>query len=259
VTITVETEVPRTTVTDRNVVAALQGSDPVLRDEYVMVAAHVDHNGADGSQVFNGADDNGSGTVGLLAIADAYARAAAAGQRPRRSILFVATNSEERGPLVGAWGYAESPVVPLARTVAMLNMDMIGRNEEVPINGGSRFRGLAVQTAESNRNTVSLFGWSRSASLTAAIEAANAGIGLTIKKDYDNNVSQLLRRTDMWPLLHHGVPAVTFNTGLHPDYHRVEDRPERIEYAKMERIVRLVHRASWSLANGQGRPSLNKR
>ena len=259
VTITVETDVPRTTVTDRNVVAALEGSDPALRDEYVMLAAHVDHNGADGPQIFNGADDNGSGTVGLIAIAEAYARAAAAGQRPRRSILFVATNSEERGPLVGAWGYAEAPVVPLARTVAMLNMDMIGRNEEVPVNGGARFRGLQVQTAESNRNAVNLLGWSRSASLTEVIDGANGGSGLVLKKAYDNNISQLLRRTDMWALLQHGVPAVTFNTGLHPDYHRVDDRPERIEYEKMERIVRLVYRASWALATRADRPTLNKR
>lgn len=259
VTVTITTDVRRTVVPDRNVVAVLEGSDAMLKDEYVLITAHPDHNGADGTQIFAGADDNGSGTVGLLAIADAYARAAAQGIRPKRSILFVALNSEERGPLMGAWGYVESPVVPLARTVAMLNMDMIGRNEEVPPNGGARFRGLPVQSAESNRNSVNLFGFSRSQSLTAAIERANAGTKLTIEKRYDNNVSQLLRRTDMWAFQQSGVPAVTFATGLHPDYHRVEDRPERIEYDKMERIVRLVHQVSWELANAPDRPVLDKR
>jgi hypothetical protein len=259
VTVTLTTDVPRSVVPDRNVVAMLEGSDPALKDEYVMIAAHPDHNGADGAEIFSGADDNGSGTVGLLAIADAYARAAALGQRPRRSILFVALNSEERGPLMGAWGYVEAPVVPLARTVAMLNMDMIGRNEEVPPDGGARFRGLPVQSAESNRNSVNLYGFSRSTSLTAAIDRANARTGLTLQKRYDNNSSQLLRRTDMWAFQHAGVPAVTFATGLHPDYHRVEDRPERIEYEKMERIVRLVHQVSWDLANAPGRPVLDKR
>lgn len=259
VSVTITTALQRTVVPDRNVVAMLEGSDPVLKDEYVLIAAHPDHNGADGAQIFNGADDNGSGTVGLLAIADAYARAAAQGIRPKRSILFVALNSEERGPLMGAWGYAEAPVVPLARTVAMLNMDMIGRNEEIPPNGGARFRGLPVQSADANRNSVNLYGFSRSNTLTAAIERSNAAIKLTLEKRYDNNISQLLRRTDMWAFQQSGVPAVTFATGLHPDYHRVEDRPERIEYDKMERIVRLVHQASWDLANAPDRPALNKR
>ena len=259
VSVTITTALQRTVVPDRNVVAMLKGSDPVLKDEYVLIAAHPDHNGADGAQIFNGADDNGSGTVGLLAIADAYARAAAQGIRPKRSILFVALNSEERGPLMGAWGYVEAPVVPLARTVAMLNMDMIGRNEEIPPNGGARFRGLPVQSADANRNSVNLYGFSRSNTLTAAIERSNAAIKLTLEKRYDNNISQLLRRTDMWAFQQSGVPAVTFATGLHPDYHRVEDRPERIEYDKMERIVRLVHQASWDLANAPDRPALNKR
>ncbi|MBK7831161.1 MAG: M28 family peptidase [Gemmatimonadetes bacterium] len=259
VSVTITTALQRTVVPDRNVVAMLEGSDPVLKDEYVLIAAHPDHNGADGAQIFNGADDNGSGTVGLLAIADAYARAAAQGIRPKRSILFVALNSEERGPLMGAWGYVEAPVVPLARTVAMLNMDMIGRNEEIPPNGGARFRGLPVQSADANRNSVNLYGFSRSNTLTTAIERSNAAIKLTLEKRYDNNISQLLRRTDMWAFQQSGVPAVTFATGLHPDYHRVEDRPERIEYDKMERIVRLVHQASWDLANAPDRPALNKR
>lgn len=257
--VTITTSVNRITVPDRNVVAILEGSDARLKDEYVIVAAHPDHNGADGTQIFNGADDNGSGTVGLLAIADAYARAAADGKRPKRSILFVALNSEERGPLMGAWGYVESPVVPLDRTVAMLNMDMIGRNEEVPPNGGARFRGLPVQSAEANRNSVNLYGYSRSRSLTQAIDRANAPIGLTLEKRYDNNTSQLLRRTDMWAFQQRGVPAITFATGLHPDYHTTNDRPERIEYDKMERIVRLVYQASWELANSPERPKLDRR
>lgn len=259
VSVTIATDVVRHAVPDRNVVAAIEGSDPALKDEYVLVTAHPDHNGADGAQIFNGADDNGSGTVGMLAIADAYARAAAQGIRPKRSVMFIALNSEERGPLMGAWGYVEAPVVPLARTVAMLNMDMIGRNEEVPVGGGARFRGLPVQSAEANRNSVNLYGFSRSNTLTAAIERANAAIRLTLEKRYDNNISQLLRRTDMWAFLQGGVPAVTFATGLHPDYHRVEDRPERIEYDKMERIVRLVHQVSWELANAPDRPVLNTR
>jgi hypothetical protein len=256
VSVRITTSVVRRPIPDRNVLAAIEGSDPRLRDEWVVISAHPDHNGAVGDTVFHGADDNASGAVGLLAIAEAYAKAAAAGQRPRRSILFASFNSEERGPLMGSWGYTEAPAVPLDRTIAMINMDMIGRNEEVPENGGARFRGLPVQTAESNRNTVTLLGWSRSPSLTAAVERANARFGLTLKKNYDNNVSQLLRRSDSWPFLQHGVPAIWFHNGLHPDYHLTTDTADRINYEKMERIVKLVHQLSWDLAQAQGRPTL---
>ena len=258
VRVTITASVVRRTVPDRNVLAAIEGSDPTLRNEWVVISAHPDHNGAVGDTVFHGADDNASGAVGLLAIAEAYAKAAATGQRPRRSVLFASFNSEERGPLMGSWGYTEAPAVPLARTVAMINMDMIGRNEEVPENGGARFRGLPVQTSESNKNSVTLLGWSRSASLTAAVERANARYTLTLKKNYDNNASQLLRRSDSWPFLQHGVPAIWFHNGLHPDYHLTSDTADRINYEKMERIVKLVHQLSWDLAQAAGRPTLTK-
>ena len=256
--VTVTSSVVHKTITDRNVLAGIEGSDPRLKDEWVVIGAHPDHNGAVGDTVYHGADDNASGAVALLAIADAYATAAAAGQRPRRSVLFAAFNSEERGPLMGAWGYTEAPTVPLGQTVAMINLDMIGRNEEVPENGGARFRGLPVQTGESNNNTVTLLGWSRS-TLTAAVERANAAYGLTLKKGYDNNVSQLVRRSDSWAFLQHGVPAIWFHTGLHPDYHLTSDVPERINYPKMERIARLAHQLSWDLAQAPSRPSLTRR
>jgi Zn-dependent M28 family amino/carboxypeptidase len=137
----------------------------------------------------------------------------------------------------------------------MLNMDMIGRNEEVPENGGARFRGLPVQTGESNKNALTLLGWSRS-SLTGVVERANARYGLTLKKNYDNNISQLLRRSDSWPFLQHGVPAIWFHNGLHPDYHLTTDTADRINYEKMERIARLVHQVSWDLAQSKDRPKL---
>ncbi len=247
------TAVNRHIVPDRNVVAMIRGSDPSVSDELIIISAHYDHNGADGAQVFNGADDDGSGTVALLEIAEAYARAAEQGIRPRRTVLFAAWNSEERG-LLGAWAYTEDPLFPLDKTVAVLNMDMVGRNEEVRVGGGRRFRGLELQTAESNDNAVNILGYSYSPDLTAAIRAANAGIGLEIKTRYDNNPSNLLRRSDQWPFLQNGVPAVFIHTGLHPDYHTEFDVPERINYAKMEKIARLVHQVSWDLAQGSGRP-----
>lgn len=250
--------VNRHIVPDRNVVALLEGSDPALADEWVIISAHYDHDGADGERILNGADDDGSGIVALIEIAEAYARAAEKGIRPRRSILFAAWNSEERG-LLGAWAYTEDPLNPLDRTVAVLNMDMVGRNEEVPAGEGRRFRGLEPQTAESNNNSVNIMGYSYSPDLVRTIEMSNTDIGLKLKMTYDNNPSQLLRRSDQWPFLQNGVPAVFVHTGLHPDYHTENDVPERINYDKMERIARMVFQTSWNLAQAEGRPQFGRR
>ena len=255
VTASLTTNVNRHVVPDRNVLAYIEGSDPKLKEEVVIVSAHYDHEGADGTVIYNGADDDGSGTVALIEIADAYAMAAAANQRPRRSVLFACWGSEERGPLLGAWAYTENPTFPLGQTVAVLNMDMIGRNEEVQVGGGPRFNGLEVQTAESNRNALNILGYSRHPELSATVERANRStIGLELKMRYDNNSSNLLRRSDQWPFLQNSVPALWFHSGLHPDYHTQYDRPEKINYEKMERVARLVHQASWMLANQDGRP-----
>ena len=251
--VTVRTAVDRHLVPDRNVVALLEGSDPRLKNEWVIVSAHYDHNGADATQIFPGADDNGSGVVALIEIAEAYALAAKEGHRPKRSILFASWNSEERG-LLGAWAYTEEPLAPLNTIAAVLNMDMIGRNEEIPIGGGGRFAGLEPQTAESNSNALNLMAFSKVPDITAVVEKANGAIGLELKKRYDNNSSNLLRRSDQWPFLQHGVPAMGFITGLHPDYHTQYDRPEKINYVKMEKITRLIHQVSWDIANADARP-----
>jgi Zn-dependent M28 family amino/carboxypeptidase len=251
--VALSTAVDRHIVPDRNVVALLEGSDPQLKNEWVLVTAHYDHNGADATQIFNGADDNGSGVVALIEIAEAYALAAKEGRRPKRSILFASWNSEERG-LLGAWAYTEQPLAPLNTIAAVLNMDMIGRNEEIPIGGGQRFAGLEVQTAESNSNALNLMAFSKVPDITAVVDRANGGIGLELKKRYDNNSSNLLRRSDQWPFLQRGVPAMGFITGLHPDYHTQYDRPEKINYVKMEKITRLVHQVSWEIANADAKP-----
>ena len=248
--------VERHTVMGRNVLAMVEGSDPDLRDEVVIIGAHHDHDGTDGETVFPGADDDGSGTVGVMGVAGAYARAIEAGERPRRSVIFAIWDAEERG-LLGAWYYTLRPLFPLQSTVAKLNLDMIGRHQEVPEDGGGRFRGLEPQSAASNSNATNILGYSRTPDLARQIEAANT-FGLELKMRYDNNESNLLRRSDHWPFLQNGVPAVWFHTGLHPDYHRAGDTAERIEYEKMTRIVRLVHQTSWNVAQGDARPSLQE-
>jgi hypothetical protein len=254
--VTLRTAVDRHYTPARNILGMVRGADPRLRDEAVILLGHFDHNGAAGDTIYNGADDNVSGTAGVMAVAAAYARAAAEGIRPRRSVVFAITDAEERGPLLGAWHLTENPPFPLERTVAALNADMIGRHQEVPLEGGSRFTGLEPQTARSNANAVNVLGYSRTADLVRIVEAANEAIGLDLRFRYDNNESNLLRRSDQWPYLQTGVPALWFHTGLHPDYHTPDDVPERIEFEKMTRIVRLIHQVSWDLANADGRPRL---
>lgn len=254
--VSLTTAVERHVTEGRNILAMAEGSDPALRDEVVIIGAHHDHNGADSADVYNGADDDGSGTVGVMAVAEAYARAAADGDLPRRSVMFAVWDAEERG-LLGAWYYTLRPLFPMPATVAVLNMDMIGRHEEVPAEGGGRFRGLEPQSAESNANAINILGYSRTPELAAQVQAANEPFGLTLRMRYDNNESNLLRRSDHWPFLQNDVPALWFHTGLHPDYHTPFDDADRIEYEKMTRIVRLVHQVSWNLANAEERPGMD--
>lgn len=254
--IDITTTVYRERIQEHNIVGLIEGTDPVLRNEWIILCAHYDHEGTTSNGIFRGADDDASGVAGLLEIAEAYALAAKNGQRPKRSILLAAWNAEERG-LLGAWAYVEEPLIPLADTVAVLNMDMIGRNEEIPENGGRRFYGLEPQTAESNKNAVNLLGYSFSNDLRLTADAANAQIGLQLRFRYDDSPSNLLRRSDHWPFLTQGVPALFVHTGLHPDYHTLDDQPEALNYDKMSQVVRLVHEMSWSLAQSDQRPHLN--
>jgi hypothetical protein len=259
VEVALSTSVNRHTTSDRNVVAFVEGSDESVKDEWVIVCAHYDHEGVDkDGQVYNGADDNGSGTVALIEIAEAYAQAAREGLRPRRSVLFAAWNSEESG-LLGAWAYTEQQLAPLPKTVAVLNMDMIGRNQTVAPNGGYAYGDLEPQTSESNRNTVHIVGPTFSHDLMAELEKANRAFGLELKTGFDNDPSNVVRRSDQWPFLQRDVPALMITTGSHPDYHTVNDTPEKINYEKMERIARMVHQLSWNLAQDEGRPKIASR
>ena len=254
VTLEVTTAVRHETTPVDNVVGLIEGADDTLRDEWIIVCAHYDHEGAVGERIFNGADDDASGVAGLLEIAEAYAVAASAGRRPRRSILLAAWNAEEQG-LLGAWGYTERPLAPLEDIVAVINMDMIGRNEEVPAGGGYRFAGLEPQTAESNRNAVNIIGSTYSDDLRAATGAANRAARLDLRFRYDNNRSNLLRRSDHWPFLFHKIPAIFVHTGLHPDYHTERDHADTLDYDKMARVVQLAYGLSWDLAQGGPRPA----
>jgi hypothetical protein len=233
----------------RNVIGFIEGSDPLVRNQLIVVGAHLDHDGLDGEgRTYNGADDNGSGMVSVLEIAEAFADAGRAGGGPRRTVVFALWNAEERG-LLGARYFLRAPRPEAARVVAKINLDMVGRSEDVPDPASPRFRGLERTTAEENRNVVHLLGYSYAPGLARLAEVENGAIGLTIRTEYDDHPQNLIRRSDHWPFLQQRIPAIFFTTGLHPDYHTPDDRVEKIEFDKMERIARLVYRVAWRAAD----------
>jgi hypothetical protein len=230
------------TVQTRNVLGVLEGADPKLKDEYVVVTGHYDHVGQQGEFIYHGADDNASATAAVIAIAEAFR---AQPTPPRRSVLFLVFEAEEDG-LLGAFHYVANPVVPLAATVSVLNMDMIGRNEESSTWGTK---------AEQNGNAVNVVGTLYNPGLRRVIETENRGIGLTLdyKTDGDDREGWF-SRSDHFPFAIHRVPMVLFNTGEHPDYHTANDTWDRINYPKMEKIVRLVYLTARRLAEHGERP-----
>jgi Peptidase family M28 len=251
-------EVVRTQLA-QNVVALVDGSDAQLKSTYVAFGAHYDHVGyaegevvkaADGERrlgavgrvtpgheddrVWNGADDDGSGTVSLMALAKAFAQ----GPRPKRSLLFVWHAGEERG-LLGSRYFADYPTVAMDKIVAQLNIDMIGRNRD-------------DKAAESN--TVYLVGSDRiSSELHAINRAANDAFAKPLTLDYEFNdptdPEQLYYRSDHYSYAAKGIPIIFFTTGLHPDYHANTDEVEKIEFEKMTRIAQLVYETAVRVGN----------
>ena len=231
-----------------NVLGLIEGRQ--AGNEMVVVGAHLDHDGIDeAGRIYNGADDNASGTAAVLAMAAAFAKAAAQGARPARAVVFALWNGEEKGSL-GAEHFAGAPV-PARRIIANINLDMIGRREEIPDPNDPRFRGFPRTAASESGNVVHLLGYTYSPDLARIVDEANDSIRLTIKEDYDRESQGLLRRSDNWPFLERGVPAVFLTTGLHPDYHTPDDDTDRIDFIKLERITELASRAAWMTADGQ--------
>jgi hypothetical protein len=233
----------RRVVQARNVIGLLEGSDPRLKDEYVLVSAHYDHLGVVNGRTQFGADDNASGVAALLEIARAFV---AGNVKPRRSILFVSFDSEEAG-LLGAFYYGRNPLLPLGKAAAVLNMDMIGRNEDTPT--------WKLSPSYTTRS-VNVVGTLYSPDLRRDIEQQNHGVGLYLdfKTDTDDK-EEWFMRSDHYVFATYGVPSVLFNTGEHPDYHTENDTWEKLNYPKLEQITRLVFLTAVNVANRNARPA----
>jgi Peptidase family M28 len=226
-----------------NVIGVLEGSDPTLKREYVIYSAHMDHIGmpqdglgcsAQGADsICNGADDDGSGTVAVLALAEAFATAA---ERPKRSVVFMTVSGEERG-LWGSAYFTDHPTVPLASVIADLNTDMVGRNAP---------------------DTMSVIGREHSDLGAVVDRVAAAHPELRIHPVGDLWPQEgLFFRSDHFNFAKHGVPILFFTSGLHPDYHRVTDAPAALDADKVARYARLAFYVGMDVANGAARPKWN--
>lgn len=251
--VTIETEIARNSNRIRNVLACIPGTDPELKSEVIIVSAHFDHVGMRAGKVYNGADDDASGTAGVLEIAEAFVESPT---QQKRSVLFALWNGEEKG-LFGSRYYAEKPPAALGKAVAVLQLDMIGRNQEVDDPEDWRFRGLEKQNAEENENSLHVVGYSHSDDLRHLTESLNELIALDLRFELDPHPLNIIRRSDHWPFLLSNVPSILLTTGFHPDYHTDGDTADKLNYPKMERVVRLTFLCARQLANAGDRPRLN--
>jgi hypothetical protein len=224
-----------------NVVARVRGTDAQLRDEYVLVSAHQDHDGvrypAVGDSIWNGADDNGTASVALLAIGRAWVA-----QPGRRSALFVWHGAEERGLLGSRW-HALRPTVPRSSLVAVLNADMIGRNhpDTASLLGGQ----------PPHRNSTAL--------VEMAFEANRRTARFVLDSTWDRptHPEGFYFRSDHLPYVRVGIPAVFYTTKLHPDYHTPRDEPKTIDIPKLRRVTQWMYATSWLVANARERPAID--
>ena len=217
------------TVTTPNVVAYLPGSDPVLKDEYVVIGSHHDHNPSREGRIFPGSDDNASGCVAMFAIAKAMMV-----ERPKRSVIFVWHTAEERG-LVGAYYFIQHSPVPPEKISANLNLDMITRNDT---------------------NGIYLIGSTKiSSELDKSFRDMNAAaIKLTLDYKYDDPAepNRFFFRSDQYPYMRYGIPGVWIFCGTTPDYHQESDVEEKADYAKMEKVTRLTYLVAMDVGNKPG-------
>ncbi len=224
-----------------NVVAKVPGTDPQLRGEYVLFSGHDDHDGVRfpvaGDSIWNGADDNASVAVGMLAIGRAFVA-----HPGRRSALFVWHGAEERGLLGSRW-FASHPTVPLSSIVAVLNGDMIGRN-----NPDSA---ALLGSQPPHRNSTAL--------VDMALDANNRVTKFTIDSTWDrpSHPEGWYFRSDHLPYARAGVPALFFTTLLHPDYHTPADEASKIDYVKLARMAQWMYATGWEVANARVRPALD--
>jgi Zn-dependent M28 family amino/carboxypeptidase len=227
-----------------NVLGYVEGTD--LKEELVVVTAHYDHIGMSHGEVYNGADDDGSGTVALLEMAQAFAQAKAAGHGPRRSILFMPVSGEEKG-LLGSEFYSDHPIFPLETTVADLNIDMIGRTDSIHTNAPPY-----VYIIGSDRLSTELH------RINEEANKAHVGLELDYSFNAPDDPNRFYFRSDHYNFARYGVPVIFYFSGVHEDYHQPGDEVGKIRFDLLEQRTRLVFATAWELANRTQRIVVDK-
>lgn len=244
------------TVWTQNVVALWEGSDPTLKSEMVAIGAHYDHvginlNAPGPDKIWNGADDDGSGTVAVLSIAEALAKAP---KRPKRSVLFVWHCGEEKG-LWGSEYFNKFPTVDIKKVIAQLNIDMIGRSKKA---GNTEPRDKDL----SGENTIYVIGKDMmSSTLGAIVDGANKGyLNMTYDTRYDDpkDTNRFFFRSDHFNYAVNGIPIAFWFDGVHVDYHGAGDTADKIDYPRMEKITRTIFLTLWELTDLKERPKIDK-
>lgn len=226
-------------INSENVLGFIEGTD--LKNELIVITAHYDHLGKDGNVIYNGADDDGSGTSAILNMAQVFAIAKKEGHGPRRSVLFIAFAGEEKG-LLGSDYYVEHPEYPLKNTVCDLNIDMIGRVDEkhtgnpnyIYVIGSDKLSSELHQINETMNKTY-----------------CNLELDYTYNDEKDKN--RYYYRSDHYNFAKNGIPVIFYFNGVHADYHKETDEVEKIDFKKMEKITRLVFFTAWEIANKNDR------
>ena len=233
-------------VVSENVVAYIKGSEKP--DEIIVISAHLDHEGIKDGQIYNGADDDGSGTIALLEIAEAIKAAKKDGNGPKRSILLLHVTGEEKG-LLGSRYYTDNdPIFPLANTVANLNIDMIGRTDP--------------KRKEGDRNYVYLIGSDKLSmdlhNISEEVNTKYTNIELDYTYNDENDPNRFYYRSDHYNFAKNNIPVIFYFNGTHDDYHKPSDTPDKIEYDLLENRTRLVFYTAWELANRADRIIVDK-
>jgi len=232
-----------------NVLGFMEGSDPVLKAEILVVTGHYDHIGLTTSgtdKVNNGADDDGSGTTGVLMLAEAFTKAKKAGKGPKRSILFMTVVGEEKGLLGSEW-YSEHPVFPLEKTITDLNIDMIGRVDKAHESSPEYIYIIGSDMLSSDLNRI-------------GIKANEDYIKMNLDMMYNNRTdpNQFYYRSDHYNFAKHGIPVIFYFSGVHEDYHQPGDEVSKINFDLLSKRAQLVYYTAWELANGSNRPVVDK-
>lgn len=236
---------PRIKKDTENVLAFIEGSEKP--DEIVVISAHYDHVGMENGEIYPGADDDGSGNVAILEIAEAFQHAIKDGYKPKRSILFLHVTAEEIG-LLGSKFYTDiQPIFPLENTIANLNIDMIGRVDDAHLD---------------NKNYVYLIGSDKlSTDLHNVSEMVNkkyVNIDLDYTFNDENDPNRFYYRSDHYNFAKNNIPIIFYFNGVHADYHKPTDTPDKIDYELLEKRAQLVFATAWELANGENKPVVDK-